>query len=72
MPPIPRVATSVLQHGPDRANPGISFLGGDDSWRTEVQGIRDARYYQVRLSFVGNPETGSTAEVSAFALTWTP
>ncbi|MEO1700291.1 MAG: Ig-like domain-containing protein [Planctomycetota bacterium] len=71
-PPIPRVPTGVLQHGPDRANPGISFLAGSDAWRTEVQGIRDARYYQVRLTFVGNPETGATAEVSAFALTWTP
>ena len=51
-------------------NPGISFLGATDVWRTEVSEIDNARFYQVRLTFVGNPVTVQTPELSAFAMTW--
>ncbi|MEL6431290.1 MAG: Ig-like domain-containing protein [Planctomycetota bacterium] len=71
VPPLPRLTNQFPEHDSDWANPGLTFLGGDDSWRTSVDQIADSRFYQVRLTFVGNPETGQTAEVSAFALTWT-
>ena len=51
-------------------NPGISFLGASDVWRASVNDIADARFYQVRLTFVGNPVTAQTPELSAFAITW--
>ena len=57
----------------DRDNFGLTFLPGftePDAWRTSVNDIADARYYQIRLTFEGNPFTGQGAEVSAFALTW--
>ncbi|MEC8495987.1 MAG: Ig-like domain-containing protein, partial [Planctomycetota bacterium] len=59
-----------VSHNRVRANPGLNFVGADDFWRDSVDEIRDARFYQVRLTFVGNPENGQSAEVSAFALTW--
>ena len=59
-----------VSHNGNRDNPGLSFVGADDFWRDSVDEIRDARFYQVRLTFVGNPENGQSAEVSAFALTW--
>ena len=57
-------------HGPLNANPGIEFSNGD-SWKFSVDDIEDSRFYQVRMIFFANPETGQTPEVSAFALTWT-
>lgn len=59
-----------VSHNGNRDNPGLNFVGADDFWRDSVDEIRDARFYQVRLTFVGNPENGQSAEVSAFALTW--
>ncbi|MEM9802315.1 MAG: Ig-like domain-containing protein [Planctomycetota bacterium] len=60
----------VLNHDRLRMNPGITFLNGTDEWQDTVDLIDTSRYYQVRLTFNANPVTGSTAELSAFALTW--
>ncbi len=57
----------------NRDNFGLSFLPGftdPEEWRATVDEIADARYYQIRMTFTGNPVTGQAAEVSAFALTW--
>lgn len=60
----------ALQHNPVGQNPGITFLGGDDLWRDSVDQIQSASFYQMRLTFVGNPENGQSSSVSALALTW--
>jgi hypothetical protein len=57
----------------NRDNYNLSFLPGFDDpeeWRGSVSDIANARYYQVRMTFTGNPISGQAAEVSAFALTW--
>lgn len=59
-----------VTHNPASQNPGITFLGGNDLWKDSVDDIRDARFYQIRLTFTGNPENGLSPEVSAFAFTW--
>lgn len=68
-PPTPRVPSVWPRHYPGLANPGITFQS-DSAWVPDVAGIEDARFYQVRLTFIGNPETGQSPEVSAFAMTW--
>jgi len=60
----------AINHDTNAMNPGISFLGASDVWRASVNDIADARFYQVRLTFVGNPVTAQTPELSAFAITW--
>lgn len=60
-----------VSHNPAGQNPGLTFLGPDDFWKNSVDDIRDARFYQIRLTFTGNPENGLSPEVSAFAFTWT-
>lgn len=59
-----------INHDTNAMNPGISFLGASDEWLSSVNDIAGARYYQVRLTFVGNPVTAQTPELSAFAITW--
>ena len=60
----------VLNHNVAGENPGITFLNGDKLWKDSVTDIADARYYQIRLTLVGNPENGQSPEVSAFAFSW--
>jgi len=71
MPPEPRILNPWPDHRSTFANPGLGFLNGDETWKFDVEGLEGARYYQVRLQFIGNPESGLTPEVSAFAMTWT-
>ena len=59
-----------INHDTNAMNPGISFLGATDEWRSDVSEIDNARFYQVRLTFIGNPVTAQTPELSAFAMTW--
>ena len=58
-------------HRTANANPGLTFLAGDSTWKTDVAQIEDAVFYQVRLTFFANIATGESPEVSAFALSWT-
>ena len=67
--PEARVTTPWPQHRSLFANPGITFQV-DSSWFLDVSEIENARFYQVRLTFVSNPETGRSPEVSAFGMTW--
>lgn len=60
----------AINHNIVGANPGITFLGPDQQWRDTVDEIDGARFYQIRMTFVGNPENGQSAEVSALAFTW--
>lgn len=68
-PALPRLTSPWPRHYRQQMNPGITFQS-DDRWFLDVDGIENARFYQVRLTFVSNPETGRSPEVSAFAMTW--
>ncbi len=59
-----------VNHDAAGQNPGIQFLGSSDEWRNDAASIDGARYYQVRLSFIGNAETGFAPDVAALAITW--
>lgn len=41
------------------------FLNGDSSWKSSIHEIDGARFYQFRITFISNSETGLTPEVSA-------
>lgn len=52
------------------ANTGITFLGNDSTWHSDVSDLDGAKFYQVRVTFHSNPETSTNAELSALGLTW--
>lgn len=60
-----------LNHDSAAMNPGLELIDSDDNWRDTVSEIEGARFYQVRLSFIGNEISGQTPTVSALAVTWT-
>ena len=52
------------------ANPGLILLPGSEGWHADVSELEGATYYQVRVTFTSNTESGTTAELSALGLTW--
>ncbi|MFT7677082.1 MAG: hypothetical protein ACI8QC_001059 [Planctomycetota bacterium] len=59
-------------HDAAAANPGVGFLqAAGSSWYEDMSGINNANYYQMRVSFVSNTQTGLSPSLSALALTWT-
>lgn len=60
---------SPPRHDSDRANKAVTFLA-DDEWHSDVSMIDGALYYQVRVTFVANTQTGLTPVLSALALSW--
>jgi hypothetical protein len=62
----------AIQHNDDslQLNTQIAFYNSDNSWYDNPSSIDGASYYQVRLSFTSNTQTGLSPELSAFALTW--
>ena len=60
-----------INHDSNAMNSGIAFLNTSDTWKDTVNDIAGARFYQVRVTFFGNTVSGQTAELSAFAMTWT-
>ena len=58
-------------HRASNSNPGLSFLANDTTWKSDVTGIADAVFYQVRVTFLANVATGEAPELSAFAISWT-
>ena len=77
---------TIPQFRPTAANKGIegletgAGLDTDDEWREidlvspnpegGILGIDGNRYYQIRLTFLSNPLTGLSPELSAVALSW--
>jgi hypothetical protein len=61
-----------IQHNNDplQLNTQVAFYNSDTSWFDDPSSIDGASYYQIRLSFMSNTETGLSPELSAFALTW--
>lgn len=59
-------------HDAASANNQIGFLpSAGNTWHEDVSEINNANYYQVRVSFVSNTQTGLSPSLSALALTWT-
>jgi hypothetical protein len=53
-----------------QVNTPISFLDNVDRWFDDPAEVDGSAYYQARLTFTANAETGLTPELSAFAMTW--
>ncbi|HIF40010.1 MAG TPA: hypothetical protein EYQ74_02780 [Planctomycetes bacterium] len=62
----------AIQHNDDplQLNTQVAFYNSDNSWFDDPSSIDGASYYQTRLSFISNTDTGLSPELSAFALTW--
>ena len=62
----------AIQHNNDplQLNTQIAFFNSDAGWFDDPSSIDGSSYYQVRLSFTSNTQTGLSPELSAFALTW--
>ena len=69
-------AVTDFCHDKAHENPGITFLNGNDTWKPldlsggNPLGIDGARFYQIRVTFRSNVQTGLTPELSALALSW--
>jgi hypothetical protein len=51
-------------------NEMMVFLPDGGAWHEDIQAIDGAPYYQVRVSFIANTESGITPELSALAVAW--
>jgi len=56
--------------GVQQINTPIGFIGGSDSWKNDVSQINGSSYYQVRLTFISNAESGISPHLSAIGVTW--
>jgi len=56
--------------GNNQVNLPVAFLNNDSKWYTDPSAIDGAAYYQVRLTFTSNAQTGLTPELGSFAMTW--
>ena len=55
----------------DQPNTEIVFVNGDDQeWKSEASAIDGSAFYQVRLTFESDPETGVGPVLSGLGLTW--
>jgi hypothetical protein len=50
----------------------ISFVGTDGTWTDDINVIDQSRFFQVRISFVNNIETGRNPELSALGFAFMP
>ncbi len=71
-PPCPmQNDTPFVNHDAAGANLGISFLAATgNAWQEDVEAINGANFYQVRVSFISNPQTGLVPTLSSFAMSW--
>jgi hypothetical protein len=56
--------------GVQQVNTPIGFLGGSDSWKEDASQINGSSYYQVRITFISNAESGVSPHLSAVGITW--
>ncbi len=63
-------AEGVPDHSISRVNLGVDLLGGSDAWVDDVDGIQGARWYQLRLTMVGDLVTGEVPVVTSVASAW--
>jgi hypothetical protein len=50
----------------------ISFVGTEGTWTDDINVIDQSRFFQIRISFVNNIETGRNPELSALGFAFTP
>ena len=48
----------------------MSFDPNTEEWFDNVSSINGAEYYQVRITWTSNPQTGLFPELTAFGMTW--
>jgi hypothetical protein len=57
---------------PANKNLDVTFLNGDDGWKSSLDDLDGARYVQARLTFVGNPVTTLIPRLEALGLSYIP
>ncbi len=58
---------------PPATNPPASiptFLNSDSSWKTSLTALNTAPFFQVRITFISNPQTNLSPELSALGFTY--
>ena len=63
---------NLLQTGTPtpQVNTPITFLNGDNTWKPSATALDGASFYQVRITFTSNAETGLSPMLSAFGMNW--
>ena len=63
---------NLLQTGTPtpQVNTPITFLNGDNTWKSSAAALDGASFYQVRITFTSNAETGLSPMLSAFGMNW--
>lgn len=69
LPPDQPTCSYVPNHNPPRENRGMIFLN-DDEWRDSITEIDTASYYQTRITFESNVQTGLAPSLAALAVSW--
>lgn len=57
-------------HNPMQSNNNMEFLNDDEDWKSDIADLNTSRYYQMRLTFVADEQSGLVPEVSAVAVAW--
>lgn len=52
-------------------NASVTFLGGDKSWKNSIQQINGSRFFQLRLTFINNPQNDLSPILDGLGLAWT-
>jgi hypothetical protein len=47
----------------------VSFIEGE-SWKNDITGINNARYFQFRITFISNPASNLTPELRTLAFAY--
>jgi hypothetical protein len=62
-------ATMLDPYGDPTTGAAPTFLG-DATWKNSIAGIQGATFLQLRITFIGNPETNLTAELSSLGFSY--
>ncbi len=65
--PAPRLRnTHFVPYGdPTLRNASVEFIGGDETWTSDRDDLDGAPFLQTRMTFVANPQSGVTPELTA-------
>lgn len=58
-------ADALDAYGETLSGGGVTFLQGDNTWKPTLSAVNGAKFFQVRVSFIGNTETNLVPELSA-------
>lgn len=48
----------------------VTFLNGDNTWKSDIAELTGARHIQVRVTFVANPDSGAVPELDAIGFSF--